>query len=284
MSNIKDILNEIKAESSTNQKMTILSKYSENELLKRVLYLACSGRIKFYIKQMPDYTTTTTRQTISLEQALDELGKLCDRQYTGGAAISLLTNVLSSLSPEDAFVVERIIEKDLKIGMGKNINKVFPKLIEETSYMGAKPFNKKSVVEMFTNGKWCYGQVKMDGRYNNAIIRSGEVELESRQGEKVILDNAKFLNELSAFPDCVLNGELTISDIPDRHKANGIISSLIDITKKRGLRTLDETNKKILEFEVEHNCTFEQMLDRIIYTVWDITIRLKFRRGLLLRL
>jgi hypothetical protein len=45
---IKAIFDEIAAESSTNKKMEILGKYKDNELLKRVLYLANSKRIKFY--------------------------------------------------------------------------------------------------------------------------------------------------------------------------------------------------------------------------------------------
>ena len=45
---IKEILDEIAAESSTNQKMVILAKYKDNELLKRVIYLAHSKRVKFH--------------------------------------------------------------------------------------------------------------------------------------------------------------------------------------------------------------------------------------------
>ena len=51
--NIKQIFDEIANESGTNEKMNILSKYKENELLKNVLYMANSKRVKFYIKQIP---------------------------------------------------------------------------------------------------------------------------------------------------------------------------------------------------------------------------------------
>ena len=50
----------------------------------------------------------------------------------------------------------------------------------------------------------------MDDRYCNAIIRGGQVELESRQGEVTHVGDAKFLREVSVMQDCVLNGELTI--------------------------------------------------------------------------
>lgn len=266
---IKNILDEIANESKTNQKMVILLKYKDNDLLKQVLYLACSKRIKFYIKQIPFYTTTTDAYK-SLEFALAQLTELSSRNYTGDAATAFLGGILSQLHPADAFVVERIIGKDLKIGMGGNINKVFPKLIEETPYMGAKPFDPKLVKELFKDGASCYADVKMDGRYNNAIIRNGEIELESRGGEPVILTNALFLNELAFFPDCVLNGELTMIN-EDRYTANGIIMSIIDILKKQNKeRTFEETNNKIAEFEKENKCTFQEALNNIVYTVWDV--------------
>lgn len=210
---IKEIFDEIANESSTNKKMEILSKYKENDLLKRILYLSNSKRIKFYIKQIPEYPIC--RGEMGLDSAIESLSELSDRKVTGHSAIGFLVHLLSSLTTEDAYIVERIIEKDCKIGMGtSNINKVFPKLIEETPYMGAKAYDKKLVEKIFENGGKAYSQIKMDGRYCNAIIRGGEVELESRQGEPTIVTGAKFLEELSRFQcDCVLNGELTMNSM-----------------------------------------------------------------------
>ena len=263
---IKQILDEIANEPSTNQKMVILSKYKDNELLKRVIYMAHSKRVKFYIKQIPEYKFTT--KIFNLEEALKELNNFSNRILTGNEAIFYLSYILSSVISEDAYVIERIIDKDLKIGMDGNINKVFPKLIEETPYMGARPFDPKLAKDLFNGGKNVYCDVKMDGRYNNAIIRNGEVELESRSGEPVFLD-AKFVKELSLFPDCVLNGELTIDGI-ERYKANGIIRSLIDITSKMESRSDYENIKRVREFEEENNITFQEALDNIIYTIWDM--------------
>ncbi len=264
---IKQILDEIANEPSTNQKMVILSKYKDNELLKRVIYLAHSKRVKFYIKQIPEYNSVDV-PLMGLKPALDDLDNLSSRKYTGLDAVGFLSQLLSYLYKDDAYVIERIIDKDLKIGMSGNINKVFPKLIEETPYMGAKPFDIKLAKDLFKGGKSCYCDVKMDGRYNNAIIRGGEVELESRSGEPVLLD-AKFVRELSQFPDCVLNGELTIDGV-ERYKANGIIRSLIDITSKMESRSDTENIKRVRAFEEENNMLFREALDKIVYTVWDM--------------
>jgi len=263
---IKQIFDEIAAESSTNQKMEILKKYKDNELLKRVLYLANSKRVKFYLKQIPAYTHNKIGWT--LEEALNMLMSIANREFTGQNAIDRLTIWLENVSADDAYIIERIIEKDCKIGMGTTfMNKVIKDLIEDTPYMGAISFDEKKARAIFDKGSRGISQIKMDGRYCNAIIRGGEVELESRSGEATVVTGAKFLAELANFEDCVLNAELTMDGVP-RYESNGIIASVIDIQSKRGERTEKETEKKLEAFEKKHGI-FENALNSIRYTVWD---------------
>jgi hypothetical protein len=61
---IKQIFDEIANEPGTNAKMDILAKYKDNELLKKVLYLVNSKRVKFYIKQIPEYEATAIQRQI----------------------------------------------------------------------------------------------------------------------------------------------------------------------------------------------------------------------------
>jgi len=273
---IKDIFDEIAAESSTNKKVNILTKYKNNALLERVLYLAKSKRIKFYIKQIPSYESNPLGLNFaeSIEQLVENL---TSRKLSGNDAIHYLGDVLSNAEPDEAYIIERIIGKDLKIGIGTTqINKVFPDLIEKTGYQGAKAYSKELVIKLF-NGKplpnhssvTAYSDIKMDGRYANAIINNGTVELESRQGETTHIGNAPLLKELARFGDCVLNGELTIDGVPNRAVANGMITSIIDIEKKRDERTEVETRKHIDNFEVRHG-DFQEAINNIRYTVWDI--------------
>lgn len=263
---IKQIFDEIAAESGNNAKIEILRKYSDNELLKKVLYMANSKRVKFYLKRVPEYTDA--RNKISLSEALGELELISNRELTGNSAVNHLINLLSLSEPDDAYIIERIIEKDCKIGMGTTfMNKVFKGLIEDTPYMGAVSFDEKKARKIFEKGGKGISQIKMDGRYCNAVIRSGEVEMESRQGEPTILTGAKFLDELSSFEDCVLNGELTMIDTP-RYESNGIIASLIDILGKKESRTEKENEKKLKAFTDKHG-SLEEALDKIRYTVWD---------------
>lgn len=263
---IYNILNELSNESGTNKKMEILKSHKDNELLKRVLYKGMSNRIKFWIKKIPQ-PLLQEKEKESLEWALEKLIHLENRTVTGNDALAFVATLLGRLSDEDSDVITRIIKKDLKIGMGRtNINKVIPNLIEKTPYMGARAFSQKVVDEIVSMGPM-YSQVKMDGRYCNVIIRNGEIEAESRGGETSYLDGAKFLNELSNFPNYVLNGELTLDKV-DRYTSNGIISSLISIGKKRSEGK--NVKKEIESFEQKNGISMQQALDSIRYTVWDI--------------
>ncbi len=267
MTYIKTILDEVSASAGSNAKMATLKKYVDDETLRNVIYQAKSKKIKFYLKQIPEYTTND--KNMPLEWALEHLADISNREATGHDAIKLLEDILSSVSADDAYVVERIIDKDLKFGLGTTfINKVYKDLIEKTPYMGAKSFDETLAKKIFDKGGIAVSQVKMDGRYCNAIIRGGEVELESRQGETTFVGDAKFIRELSVMQDCVLNGELTIDGL-DRYTANGIVASIVDIEGKREERGEEETAKKLVAFEEKHG-SYEEALSKIRYTVWDM--------------
>ena len=264
---IKQIFDEIAAESGTNEKMNILSKYKDNELLVRVLYLANSKRVKFYLKQIPEYNSTGVPFYVDiLENAVESLTTLSSRETTGNAAIAHLKNVLEHLTVDDVYIIERIIEKDCKIGMGtRNINKVIPDLIEKTGYMGCKPYSRKAIDKLLANGT-CYSQEKMDGRFVNIVIQGGEVLNESRQGEPTLLDNPAFLSELAQLKDCVINAELTMDGI-ERYESNGIVASLISIATKKAAGK--DITKEIKKLETKH-MPYKKALEAIRVTAWDI--------------
>lgn len=264
---IKQIFDEIAAESGTNEKMNILKKYKDNELLVKVLYLANSKRVKFFLKQIPEYKMNANYMTNWLtHKVLEELKALSNRTVTGHAAIAHLKSVLENLCPEDAYIIERIIEKDCKIGMGtRNINKVIPDLIEKTGYMGCKPYSRKAIDKLLAGGA-CYSQEKMDGRFVNIVVQGGEVLNESRQGEPTLLDNPAFISELEQLDDCVLNAELTMDGV-ERYQSNGIIASLISIATKMG--DGKDVTKEMKKFEAKH-MPYRDALDAVRVTAWDI--------------
>ena len=264
MISINSIFNEIRSESSTNTKIEILKKYSKSDLLKQVLYNTYSNRVKYHIKHIPTYNKSGS---MSLSWALENLEDIKNREVTGNAAVDHLRYILESLSLDDSLVIERIIQKDAKIGMAKkNINKVFPNLIETTPYQGAQSFSEKKAKDIIQSGK-SVSQIKMDGRYCNAIIQEGSVFLESRSGEPTIILGATILTELSKFKDCVLNGELTIDGV-DRNTSNGIINSIISISKK--LSSGENTETDMSQIKSRHGVTYNDALSLIRFTLWDI--------------
>jgi ATP-dependent DNA ligase len=203
----------------------------------------------------------------TLNLALDQLSVLSNREKTGHEAIEHLSDILFHLSEDDAYIIERIIDKDPKINIGtKMVNKVWPDLIEKTGYMGCKPYSKDLLEKLFAKNKEVYSQVKMDGQFLNIIVRDGEIEMESRQGNPTVLDNPKFLNELKKLKDCVLTAELTIDGIP-RYESNGIVNSLITIGTKKSKG--EDASKDIAKLEAKHT-PYRDALDAIRITAWDI--------------
>ena len=293
---IKNIFDEIASESSTKNKLQILTGHkagAHSALLSKTLYMAKSGRVKFHQKQIPSYTTNG--QNVSLEIALSKLSKLQDRSISGDAAVNYLSEVLSSVSPDDAYIIERVIDKNPKIGMGRTqINKAYLDLIEKTFYMGAKSYKKKLVLDIFAdpiNQGYAYSQVKMDGRYLNSVINNNIVELESRSGETQHLQGAQFVKELAQFKDCVLNGELTVDGIENFHPdgatltngakrsiGNGMITSLISIGDK--ILEGTDVSKEKAKFLTERFISYQDALDSIRLTVWDTISIDEYDQGL----
>ena len=263
---IKEIFDEIRLESGTNQKMEILKRYSDVEILRAVLYNTYSNKIKYHIKQIPYYIPNLEGNHVSLTDSLIVLKAISDRTVTGNAAIIYLIAILESVHPDDAHIIERIIEKDAKIGMAKtNINKIFPGLIETTPYQGAQAFSEKLAREILKEGQ-AWSQIKMDGRYCNALIQEGSVFLESRSGEPTIISGAKVLDELSKWDDGVLNGELTIDGV-DRNTSIGIINSIISISKK--ISDGEDVKSDIENISDRHGMSYDDALGKIRFTVWD---------------
>jgi len=261
-------INKLRSTGSSKEKEAIL-KADDTLLLKMVLQLAYSKRYKFYIKQVP-YIIGGAQKEVDLELLLKKLNPIYDRKVTGQAAKDYLIDLLIDVKDEIRDLVLLVIQKDLKCGINsKTINKVFPHLIPETPYMGAKPFNKKLVEKILEEGD-AYSEVKMDGRFANALINEPRfINMESRRGEPTILPIfTKFVRELKQLDGpYVLNGEITVDGV-DRYTSNGMVASIISITKK--VKAGKPYKKDIEKYNKEHCYSFKETLSKMRYTVWDI--------------
>lgn len=225
---IYEILDELGSTASRLEKEAILRREKDNELLKKVLIAALCPMTNYYIRKIPKYEIDRPVM-LTLEKALEKLSQLSSRKVTGNSAIEYLSLLLSEVEPEDAIVITRIIEKDLRCGVSeKTVNKIWPKLIMEFPVMLCAQYDDKAIA----NIKFpAYVQLKLDGMRFNAICRNNTVEFRSRNGKEINLRGhlEKEFVELAAGRECVFDGELLVFD-EDRYQflprqtSNGILS------------------------------------------------------------
>lgn len=225
--NINTFLESLADNSSRNFKIEQLTKHRENETLREVVRLALDPFTQFYQRKIPSYTRGADENTIKLEEGIDALFDLSNRHVTGNAAIEHLTNILTNLTFDDARVIERIIQKDLKCGVQvSTANNVWTGLIHDYPVMLCSQFDQKLVNKIKYPASV---QLKMDGMRFNAIVKDGKCEFRSRNGKEIqLLGNleAEFV-ALADGVDCVFDGELLVKEngkILDRQTGNGILN------------------------------------------------------------
>jgi len=223
-----DILEDLAANASRNYKIAKLEEHKDNQVLREVVRLALDPFTQFYIRKIPKYEATGSG---CLMQAMDQLFELSSRAVTGHAAIEHLTQVLTSLSPKNAMVLERIIAKDLRCGVSTaTANDVWLGLVVDYPCMLASQYEQKLVDKM----KWpAYVQLKLDGMRFNAVVRDGQCEFKSRNGKTIdLLGNLEqeFIDKSNG-RDCVFDGELLVYDdsgFPlNRQTGNGILNKAL---------------------------------------------------------
>ena len=164
--NIKQILDDLAATSSKNGKSAILQHQRDNELLQRVLSLACNNGINFWTKAVVPCISSLTRGSVSLESALNQLmSEINTRKITGHDARDFLSQLEGDLSLDDSDVFQRVVAKDLKCGVGAgSINKIWPGLIFEWPVMLCDTRDQKNSLP-FPH----YAQTKQDGLRVNLV-------------------------------------------------------------------------------------------------------------------
>ena len=235
---ILDILNTIANNPSKNFKQQVLELNKHNLVLESVLEMALNPFINFYQRKIPAYNPNP-HSDVTLPEALARLEVLSTREKTGNAAISFLQDLLASLSPDDAEVIERVILKDLKAGFAEStVNKVWPNLIPTYPIMLASAFDQKLVDKI---GFPAHVEEKLDGMRVNLVFDAGKVSVFSRNGKPLFLGtHFDAIAEQMAQGDFVMiDGELMVKDkfgkYLDRKTGNGILNKAV-----KGTITQDE--------------------------------------------
>lgn len=254
---ITQILSELNESNSSLHKIAVFNKHKDDALLQRVLQMANDTVLYTYgvtvpqiEKFKPDNTTPWT-----LEEALGVLETdFCTRKVTGHAALQLGSDILASLSTDDADVVRKIINRDLRINIGKTqINKVWKDLITKPIYMRCDVYSKKTS----KNIKFpAILQLKADGLACFTHISESKVTCYTRSGEEFVLESFQYLKENKDLHGYTIQGELLLDGTAERSKGNGVVNSLIKFAQSAN-KTL--TSKEAKEIE-----------DKLVYQVWDL--------------
>ena len=230
---ILSIIDEVAKTSSRNEKEAILRREQNNELLKAVFKAAYDPTINYFIKKIPAFETVFSNP-IPLNFAMKDLtDNIVNRKLTGNNAITFVAEVLSEMLPEDAEVLSRIIQRDLKCGAtDSTANKVWKGLIPEFPYMRCSLLKDVKVDKWdWKNG--IYSQLKADAMYANCdIYADGTVDFTSRNGTQIPSGQLGELvvTILETLPrDVRVCGELQVEQngvILAREIGNGIMNSV----------------------------------------------------------
>ena len=288
-SKIYSIYEELRSNNSSNYKQKCLEKYKDNEILKTVLEYTFTPFKQYYLKQIPDFLNVDGPNDI--DYALKFLDDLSNRVYTGNDARNRLTEVLESISINDAKVILHILDRSIDAGISaKTINKVWPNLIPEIPYMRCDKLSDKTK----KNIKYpALVQLKADGTFVNIVKHNKQVYCMTRNGSQFWINKVTeyFEHILTDVDNIVITGEAVI--VVDgkplvRKIGNGRINSYIkreevreriidnqkDIIKKGkgATKAFDNLVNELKEKEIdwsftEHNLVIEGW-DMIDFNDW----------------
>lgn len=181
---IIDILNELAATDSINEKKAIMEREKGNDLLKRVFIMAYSKRFNYGIKKWPE--VIECRGSRTLDEGLDFYEKLARREYSGNAAIEQVGMLISDVmfaEPGEEEVLRRVMMRDLECGTGPTIaNKIWKNCIPEQPQMLASSYDEKLIQKHI---KWpAFAQLKADGARCFAEVTDDGVKFFSRAGNE----------------------------------------------------------------------------------------------------
>ena len=243
---IFDIIKQLEAEPSKNAKIDILKKNVDNHVLRQFFLMALNPHMKFGIRQIPEYTYVN--EELNLAKAMQLLYRLKPGDLTGHAGIDHLVSILTRVHPENADLIERIIQKEVACGVSyKTINKIWKKLIPVTPYMRCK----SAIDEHYKKINYpALVQKKANGLFLNKIFREGTVKVESRNGLE--LNMLGVFDNLATDGNFVIHGEglvlkegRKIDDVDnflDRKTGNGIINKAI-----QGTISIEEASRIVVE-------------------------------------
>lgn len=283
MNIVFDVIKELAATDSTNEKAKILGQHKGNALLETVFKLTYNKRLTYGITPK-GLRFTGSVGSVTLEMFCDELvEQYSTRNLTGNAGFNRMQQMLDCMTTTDCEIARRILARDLECGASVALaNKTWPDLIPEQPCFLAESFSLKNLAKITFPA---LAQLKADGARAMALVSAdGEsITLVSRGGNEYLglVDIMSQLKQVAqeiggAMGDFVIDGELihnpfrkpktpkqhTLDDLFGTGEPNDPVDEdgqESDRNKSNGL------SNKALNGTISHSEQSEMLLN-----VWDI--------------
>lgn len=245
MKQVFETIQRLRATTSKNEKLAILTSEKDSDELKQFLYHTYEPSINYYMKSVdtefgrnyhPMGWGNTAQQKFNLDMIKNILETIAGRQYTGFKARDWIAGIWGAMEFSwERELLELMIQRDVKAGISTGtINKVWPGLITDVPYMRCRlPTDVNLDSWPWADG--VFSEIKADGQFANISHhpRTGRVSIESRNGSPMPLEY--FQNIVREVKESVpagqqLHGELLVKKsgkILPRQEGNGILNSLL---------------------------------------------------------
>lgn len=242
---ISDIIDQLKATASKNEKIAILNKYKDLHGLRQLFELTYSPRIKWWIRANTDSLNYPSGDREITEKFLDRLRfTISNRALTGNAAREFLDSNLRELLTKERQVIINMINRDQDCGVQvETINKIWKNTIPVFPVMLASKLDEKTVLPFLKSSDMIV-QTKEDGGRVSVLVDTDVVEYKSRNGNNLELRGVFDSIFLRCGTTVMLDGELLVETngkTADRKTGNGIYNKAV-----RG--TISESEAQCFKF------------------------------------
>lgn len=233
---IFDLIEEIAATSSKNEKVALLKKGCEHKEFRDVLAATYNPLVTYGMEKMPERRDDLAGVELFDEDTHIIIDHLATRVLTGNDARDTVAAELGMLTEKSAELLRRILRKNMRAGFSESsCNKAYKGLIPEFPYQRCSLPKDAKLAEWPWETEGAVSQEKADGMFSNVDHETGGiVRITSRQGSEFPLGQfSDLVQEIKARlqPDTQTHGELLVvkdGEILPREIGNGILNSVLN--------------------------------------------------------
>jgi DNA ligase-1 len=205
LKNVEKLIQDVNSTNSSNEKMKLLANYPD---CKKILNYIYDDFKMFHLTSSNIKKQDKIEHKCDYEDLYELLDALVDGTLSGHEAIAQVRGFIV-LNIEYKDIIYKIIDKDLKIGMGvSNINKVFKGLIPTFDVALANSYDKVKNIDITEY----YGSHKLDGLRCINIKQGKNINFYSRKGKEFLTLDVLKKDIAKLEGDFVLDGEICIVD------------------------------------------------------------------------